>query len=141
MKGCVNKNEIFPLSKILKNYFSRRENFGQDLLAINIQRGRDHGIPGYNAYRKACGLRRLTSWSTRPTEVEEEYWEKLKEVYETVDDIDLYVGGVGETSVRGGVVGPTFACLIADQVQQKFILIFWRQNSNLFFTVPTTKIR
>mgnify|MGYP002050139794 CR=1 FL=1 len=83
----------------------------------------------------------MTSWSTRPTEVEEEYWEKLKEVYETVDDIDLYVGGVGETSVRGGVVGPTFACLIADQVQQKFILIFWRQNSNLFFTVPTTKIR
>ena len=61
----------------------------------------------------------MTSWSTRPTEVEEEYWEKLKEVYETVDDIDLYVGGVGETSVRGGVVGPTFACLIADQVQQK----------------------
>ena len=61
----------------------------------------------------------MTSWSTRPTEVEEEYWEKLKEVYETVDDIDLYVGGVGETSVRGGVVGPTFACLIADQVQQQ----------------------
>ena len=62
------------------------------------------------------GLRYLTSWNQRPTEVDEKYWEKLKEVYNTVDNIDLYVGGVGETSVRGGVVGPTFACLIADQV-------------------------
>ena len=63
----------------------------------------------------------MTSWSTRPTELEKEYWEKLKEVYESVDDIDLYVGGVGETSVRGGVVGPTFACLIADQVCRIFV--------------------
>ena len=86
------------------------------MLALNIQRGRDHGIPGYNAYRKACGLRALTSWRQRPTEVDKEYWDKLKDVYESVHDIDLYVGGVGETSVRGGVVGPTFACLIADQV-------------------------
>ena len=101
------------------------------MLAINIQRGRDHGIPGYNAYRKACGLRRLTSWSTRPTELEEEYWEKLKEVYDTVDDIDLYVGGVGETSVRGGVVGPTFACLIADQFRRlKFGDRFFYTHTN-----------
>ena len=82
----------------------------------------------------------MTSWSTRPTEVEEEYWEKLKEVYETVDDIDLYVGGVGETSVRGGVVGPTFACLIADQVQQKPIFGAKIQIDD-FFSVPTIEIR
>ena len=99
---------------------SNRENFGADLLALNIQRGRDHGLPGYNAYRKACGLRQLTNWRQRPTEVSKEYWKKLKEVYNTVDDIDIYVGGVGETSVKGGVVGPTFACLISDQVSKVF---------------------
>ena len=43
----------------------------------------------------------------------------LSSVYRDVEDIDLYIGGLMERSVPGGRLGPTFSCIIADQVQLK----------------------
>ena len=44
---------------------------GLDLLAINIQRGRDHGIPGYNDLRQYCGFERATNFSSFSDEMSE----------------------------------------------------------------------
>lgn len=38
--------------------FSRR-----DLMALNIQRGRDHGVPDYNSARRAYGLHEVQNVS------------------------------------------------------------------------------
>lgn len=36
---------------------------GLDLVALNIQRGRDHGVPPYYKLRRLCGLRPVTSFN------------------------------------------------------------------------------
>lgn len=39
------------------------DEMGFDLIALNIQRAREFGIPGYIHYREICGLGRVTSFN------------------------------------------------------------------------------
>ena len=41
---------------------------------------------------------------------------QLSSVYSNVEDIDLYIGGLMERPVPGGRLGPTFSCIISNQV-------------------------
>ena len=52
-----------------------------------------------------------------PTAVIIQTWDKMESVYDSVEDIDPFTGGVAEEPVAGGVVGPTFACIISKQFE------------------------
>jgi len=104
---------------------------GLDLAALNIQRARDHGIRPYNDYRALCNLKRAANWDDLSREITPEIIARLRQTYDNVDDIDLFPGGLSETALHGGLVGPTFACIIAMQFRQlKKCDRFWYENGD-----------
>ena len=84
---------------------------GGDLFAINIQRGREHGIGDYHSLRKWC----RNNGYNAPVTYKPGMNALLRNEYDSMDDIDLYVGALAEEHLEGGVVGPTFGCLLAEQ--------------------------
>ena len=56
-----NVDNAFP-EAIINHLFEINGKGGLDLISVNIQRGRDHGIPGYNAYREICQIGRARNF-------------------------------------------------------------------------------
>ncbi|MDF1859905.1 MAG: peroxidase family protein [Verrucomicrobiales bacterium] len=89
---------------------------GLDLAALNIQRGRDHGIPSYNAVRAAFGLGERNGFE----EVTGDYdsaFDALEQAYGAgaIDELDLWTGGLSEPHLPGSNLGETFSRIFVDQ--------------------------
>lgn len=52
-----------------------------DIVSINTCRGREHGIPGYNAYRELCGLRRANQFQDFADTMTGESIQKMQMLY------------------------------------------------------------
>lgn len=109
------KNDRFVTKDVTDFLFANNGHPGSDLIARNIQRGRDHGIPGYNDFRDYCGLPRACSWDQAPSEISSADWTLLSTLYDDPSDIDLFAAGMAETPHDGGIVGRTFNCLLSRQ--------------------------
>ncbi|XP_013398465.1 myeloperoxidase-like [Lingula anatina] len=90
---------------------------GFDLVSLNIQRGRDHGLPSYNTMREACGLEKATDFDGLQ-DLPERLRTLYHSVYRHVDDIDLWTAGVSEIPRNDGLLGPTFSCIIGQQFRR-----------------------
>jgi hypothetical protein len=123
----------FITNEVTNHLFEDRDTpySGLDLAALNIQRGRDHGLPGYNLYRAICNLTRADDFSGLTREIAPPVIERLRRTYAHVDDIDMFTGGLAETPLHGGLVGPTFACIIGIQFRNlRKCDRFWYEGGN-----------
>lgn len=84
-----------------------------DLAARNIQRGRDHGLPGYNAVRQAFGLKRYGSFAEITDDVGLQ--DNLRDQYLEVDHIDPWIGALAEKPASGAIVGELIRTVLAEQ--------------------------
>ncbi len=86
---------------------------GFDLASLNIQRGRDHGIPDYNSARVSLGFAPVSDMTGITENTTDS--EALASVYASPDQVDLWVGGLCETDVPGSMVGETYQAILVDQ--------------------------
>ncbi|XP_028412954.1 eosinophil peroxidase-like, partial [Dendronephthya gigantea] len=101
---------------IMNHLFERDHSPGLNLIALNIQRGRDHGLPGYNDFRRYCGLSDARSFKDTIKEITPENRKILATLYKDDPTIaDLFVAGIAERPLPGSLLGPTFTCLIKEQ--------------------------
>ena len=93
---------------------------GMDMCAIDIQRGRDHGIPDYGAFRAHIGLETANNWSDVTSN--SELASRLESVYPNVSSADPLMGMYAEDHdwIQDNItihstVGPTMHYIINDQ--------------------------
>ncbi|XP_053313239.1 myeloperoxidase-like [Spea bombifrons] len=118
-KAKLNRQNQILVDELREHLFELFKRLGLDLGAINMQRGREHGLPGYNAFRRFCGLSQPQNL-TQLAQVmgNKQLAEKLMSLYGTPNNIDIWMGAVAEPLVTNGRVGKLLACLIGDQFRR-----------------------
>lgn len=117
LRGLANQHaqniDSFVIDDVRNFLFGPPGAGGFDLVSLNIQRGRDHGIPSYNAIRTALGRPPAMNFSqVNPDPV---IAANLASAYESVDDIDAWVGLLAEPHRPRAFVGETLYRVLRDQ--------------------------
>lgn len=88
-----------------------------DLVATNLQRGRDHGLPDYNQVRRDFGLEPVTSFDQITSNPEAAA--ALEEAYEgNIENVDAWIAAISEDHVPGASVGELMHVVLTDQFRR-----------------------
>lgn len=80
----------------IRFFFQIRENLFNspiDLFSLNINRGRDHGLPSYQQFRRVLRLDTARDFEELDFTHSEETIDSLKSIYPHVEDIEMWPGG------------------------------------------------
>jgi len=95
------------------NYFTEATSL------LDIQRGRDMGLPSYNDAREAFNLSRVESFEALVGYDYQEVLVAVKELYsDDIEKLDAYVGALLEAKSVGAEMGPLFSQSIKNQFER-----------------------
>ncbi len=115
-----------------------------DLAAINIQRGRDHGLADYNTFRTHFTANPANTYSDISSDPEVQI--ALQTAYPDIDDMDLWVGLLAEDHVPGTSLGLTLHAMLAEQFERlRDGDFYYYENDPAFtaadvFTIKNTRL-
>ncbi|XP_060128253.1 thyroid peroxidase [Zootoca vivipara] len=120
--------------ELTKKLFVLSHNGSLDLASLDLQRGRDHGLPGYNDWREFCDLPRLRTESDLTKAIQNRTTvQKIMGLYKHPDKMDLWLAGIVESMLPDARTGPLFACIIGKQMKAlRDGDRFWWENDNVF---------
>ncbi|XP_047106003.1 peroxidase-like [Schistocerca piceifrons] len=126
---CQRMDRFFT-KEITDHLFQGDLDFGLDLVALNIQRGRDHGLPPYADWREVCNLEPINTWDDMLKMMDPDAVSTLRQLYSSPREVDLFVGAVAERPLPGALLGPTLVCLVGDQFARL------RRGDRFFYEEP-----
>lgn len=119
--------DIYIIDEVRNFLFGPPGAGGFDLASLNIQRGRDHGLPGYNEVRRNFHLKPARKFSDITPD--RKLQKKLEGIYGNVEKVDAWVGGLAEPHLPEALVGETNSAVLRDQfVRLRDGDRFWYQH-------------
>ncbi|ELW61586.1 Eosinophil peroxidase [Tupaia chinensis] len=130
----LNRQDSMLVDELRDRLFRQVRRIGLDLAALNMQRSRDHGLPGYNAWRRFCGLSQPRNLAQLSQVLKNrDLARKFLNLYGTPDNIDIWIGAIAEPLLPGARVGPLLACLFENQFRRaRDGDRFWWQKRGVF---------
>merc|ERR1712072_825720 len=128
-----NEVDVFVIEDIRNQLFQNPADGGPpaDLIAFNLQRSRDHGLPSLNQLRSALQLEPYDDFEDlvaggngmTPSAEQQIVADNLRIVYGDVANVELWIGGVAEPGFAGGNFGETLTFVVSLQYQTSELLM------------------
>ncbi len=132
-KVSPNRMDEFVNSVLTTSLFETDTGPGMDLASLNIQRGRDHGLPLYKKWREFCdeavpGLRQfgVPMFENPVTNA------KFVQLHGRANLSELWIAGLSERRLPESLLGPTFACIFGITFSNA------RDGDRFYFENPST---
>jgi hypothetical protein len=120
------ENDLLLVDAVRNSLFGPPGSGGLDLAALDIQRGRDHGLPDFNNLRARYGLEEVTTFAEISSDPAIQA--RLEQLFGNVDNIDPFVGALAEDHVPGSSAGPLIHAIVGNQFERL------RDGDRFFYT-------